>query len=400
MIIDIVQYILIGCLGFILGYQMLLSIIALRGKEQTSFTATRRRKFAIVLPAHNEEKVISKSLYSLFGLVYPKSLYDVFVVADNCTDNTANIAHGLGATVLERSSETERGKGHALRWAFDQIIAKEEGYEGIIVFDADSLISGHYLEVMNYYLENGSKVVQSSDLVLPKPGVRTSETIRIGFLLYNYVKPMGRKVLGFNMGLRGNGMCFSVEVLKDNPWQAWSLTEDVEYGLILILEGIAIDFAPEAYVWALMPESSKNAESQRERWEFGRYPLIRRYVPKLIKAIFVNRSLKPLDTLVDLITPPLVNTLLVTLLMLLVNMAGWAIGWLPVHFVYIWAGIVTMGILHLFVGLYAAGADKQLYKSILYIPWYAFWKIKIYLQAVVSSKKNKQWIRTTRETHV
>ncbi|MEX2363529.1 MAG: glycosyltransferase, partial [Balneolaceae bacterium] len=255
---------------------------------------------------------------------------------------------------------------------------------------------GNYLEVMNYYLENGSRVIQSSDLVLPQPGAWSSESIRIGFLLYNYVKPMGRKVLGFNMGLRGNGMCFAPEILREHPWQAWSLTEDVEYGLSLLLKGINIDFAPEANLWAQMPINAKNAESQRTRWELGRFPVISKYAPKLIRGFFTRKSLKNIDTFIDLITPPLVNLLLFVVAMLVLNFGLWLTGIIPLTFAWIWLGVTIMGLLHLFIGLLAAGADWQMYKSVLYIPVYVFWKLKVYITTWIKGSE-KHWVRTTRD---
>lgn len=394
---DLIQYILAGILGFLLGYQMLLSFFALRGKKIGTFTSDRCRKFAIVIPAHDEEKVIAKTLYSLSGLVYPKNLYDLIVVADNCTDDTAQIARNLGARVLERRDDRKRGKGYALRWIFNQILEWDKGYDAVIIFDSDSLVSGNYLEVMNYYLDNGSKVIQSSDLVLPQPGVWSSEATRIGFLLYNFVKPMGRKVLGFDMGLRGNGMCLSLDVIRDIPWEAWSLTEDVEYGLILLLNGVSIDFAPEANVWAQMPKNAQNAESQRKRWEIGRYPIIKKYAPKLLLASLRKKALRHFDTFIDLITPPLVNTLLLVLMICVLNLVLWGMGWISISFLWIWLTVALMGALHLLVGLYAAGADREAYKSLLYIPLYAFWKVKLYVKAS-TTKNEQQWIRTTRES--
>lgn len=396
-VIEYLQYGLAAGLGILLGYQMLLSFLALRGRKIQNFEASRKRKFAIVLPAHNEEKVIAKSLYSMSGLVYPRNLYDLIVIADNCTDNSAKIARSLGATVLERSNDHDCGKGYALRWAFDQILKWKNNYDAIIVFDSDSLVSGNYLEVMNYYMDHGSKVIQSSDLVLPQPGAWSSESTRIGFLLYNYVKPMGRKVLGLDMGLRGNGMCFSTQVLREIPWQAWSLTEDVEYGLTLQLEGIKIDFAPEAEVTAQMPTRAQNAESQRRRWEIGRYPVIRKYAPRLLAAVFTKRSIRYFDSFIDLITPPLVNTLLFVLLMCGLNVLLWAFGAIAASFIWIWVTIAAFGFLHLFVGLLAAGADRQLFRSLFYIPKYVFWKIKVYLKTLLNHRKGERWIRTTRE---
>ncbi|MEX2362233.1 MAG: glycosyltransferase family 2 protein, partial [Balneolaceae bacterium] len=140
-IYEVTQYILIAIGGGLLGYQMLLSFLALLGKDIKNFHTEKKRKFVIVIPAHNEEQVIAKTIYSLFGLVYPKSLYHLVVVADNCTDHTARIARKLGAKVLERTNKEKRGKGYALRWAFDQLLSGDEEYEGVIVLDSDSLIS-------------------------------------------------------------------------------------------------------------------------------------------------------------------------------------------------------------------------------------------------------------------
>lgn len=394
---EIIQYALIAAGGSLIGYQFILSVFAFKTKELENFETERQRKFAVFIPAHNEEEVIAKTLYSLFGLIYPVNLYDIIVVADNCTDKTAKIASNLGVRVLERSNEKERGKGYALRWAFDKVLNGDKKYDACVVLDADSLISGNFLEVMNYYLENGSEVIQSSDLVIPQPGAWSSESTRIGFLLYNYVKPMGRKALGLDMGLRGNGMCFSADVLKRHPWQAWSLTEDLEYGLFLMLKGIKIEFAPEANIWAQMPVNAKNAESQRTRWEMGRYPLIEKYSPQLLKAFFTKGSFKYLDTLLELITPPLVNLLLFVVFMFLLNGSLWLLGLETFTFTWIWLLITLTGGLYLLLGLIASGADKQLYKSILYIPVYVFWKVKVYVTALWKGR-NKQWIRTTRET--
>ena len=394
---EIIQYILIATGGGLIAYQLLLTLFAFRSKEVVDFATSGKRKFVVVIPAHNEEEVISKTLYSLFGLIYPVTQYDIVVVADNCTDKTAKISRSLGAKVLERYNDEKRGKGYALSWAFNEIQQWEENYDAYVVLDADSLISGNFLEVMNYYLENESQAIQSSDLVIPHPGAWSSESIRIGFLLYNYVKPMGRKALNFDMGLRGNGMCFSEAVVRNHPWKAWSLTEDLEYGLYLMLNDVKIDFAPEANIWAQMPVQAKNAESQRTRWEMGRYPLIKKYSGKFLKKFFTKGSFKYLDTFLELISPPLVNLLLFIVMMFTLNTGLWLLGLETLAFAWIWLAITIMGALHLLFGMLAAGADKQMYKSILYIPMYVFWKVKVYGTALFKGR-SQQWIRTTRET--
>lgn len=395
--IEGVHLLLLVLFGFLLGYQLLLVVLAFRVPVRHEFPVRNRRRFAIVVPAHNEEKMIAKTIYSLFGLIYSKNRYDLIVVADNCSDNTAKIARSLGVTVLERNNEGQRGKGYALRWAFDRILESSVQYDAIVVFDSDSLVSGNFLEVMNYYLEEGSEVIQSNDLVLPRPGVWSIETTRIGFLLYNYVKPMGRKAAGFNMGLRGNGMCFSTALLRRIPWQAWSLTEDFEYGLILMLKGIRIDFAPEAHVWAQMPLQASNAESQRARWEMGRYSIIRKYSGRFFTETIRRKSLRYFDVLIELVTPPFVNMMIVVLFFTLMSLLLALFGWLSTGFFWAWTGLVMLGFLYLFLGLWLCGADRDLYRSLLYIPIYVLWKMKLYVKTMISGRE-MNWIRTTRDS--
>lgn len=396
-IINIIYITFVAFFALLIGYHLFLSLLAVFSKDKQRFETSEKRKFAIVIPAHNEEKMIAKTIYSLNGLIYPKRLYDIIVVADNCTDETAKIAQNLEATVYERTNKKKKGKGYVLRWIFDRILNSSDNYDGIIVVDSDSLISGNFLEVMNYYLENGSRVIQSSDLVLPQPGNWSVEITRIGFLLYNYVKPLGRKVLSLNTDLKGNGMCFSSQVLKEIPWQAWSLTEDAEYGLILILRGEKIDFAPEAVVWAQMPVEAKNAESQRSRWEQGRFQLAKKYTYRFLKESFKRKSFKMFDTFIDLMTPPFVNTMIGIISLTSLAVILWLLDFTAFYHVLIWTGLLSLGMLYLFIGLYAAKADKNIYKSLIYIPLYALWKIKLLVKNFHKGYE-LNWVRTTRDT--
>lgn len=383
-------------LVFLIAYQLLLCVMA-TGNRAIMDLHPPSSHFVVVVPAHNEEKVIARTLYSIFGLVYPRHLFELLVVADNCTDATAEIARELGAEVLTRESDSCRGKGYALRLAFDHILQNKKHCHAVIVIDADSLVSGNYLQVMNHYLREGSLVVQSSDLVLPQPGAWSSEMTRIGFLLFNYIRPLGRKKLGLDVGLRGNGMCFSVDVLKQCPWQAWSLTEDLEYGLELQLRGFRIDFAAGAVVWARMPAQASHAESQRARWEMGRLPLIKKYSGLLLRKFVRNRSFRYADSMISLIMPPLVNVQLLILVLFALAGIGWVAGLTPAIYGIIFFSLFVAGILDLLAGLYIAGADRHLYKTLCYIPVYALWKMKVYVKAFMGSDRHR-WIRTSRES--
>lgn len=396
-IVEIIQILLIVIIGPIILYQTFLGLIAFRAKLITDFGKKNNTTFAIIIPAHNEEKMIAKTIYSLNGIIYPQTKYDVYVVADNCSDNTAEISRHLGVHVLERSDLTKKGKGYALRWAFDKLLSEYDKYDAYVVIDSDSLISGNYLQVMDHYINSGSRVIQSSDLVLPQKNNWSSEATRIGFILFNYVRPLGRKFLGFDMGLRGNGMCFTKEVLKKIPWQSWALTEDLEYGLILLLNGERIHFAPEATVWAHMPLKSENARSQRERWEEGRKDITKSYSKTFLKESLRKRSIAFFDVFIDLITPPFVNTMLIISLLLVFSLILSIIFPSTIYYAVIWAILLFIGFIHLLLGLRLVHADRDLYKSVLYIPIYVIWKIKVIVKALFSDKP-KTWVRTSRES--
>lgn len=396
-IVDIIQILLIVLIGPIILYQLFLGIVAFRTKLIKEFDKNNETTFAIIIPAHNEEKMIAKTIYSINGIIYPQTKYEVFVVADNCSDNTAHIAKHLGVNVLERIDSSKKGKGYALRWAFDKLLSEQDKYDAFIVIDSDSLISGNYLHVINHYIKQGSRVIQSSDLVLPQKNNWSSEATRIGFILFNYVRPLGRKYLGFDMGLRGNGMCFTKEVLAEIPWQSWALTEDLEYGLILLLKGERITFAPEATVWAHMPLKADNAESQRERWEKGRKDITKSYSRTFLRKSIEKRSIAFLDVFIDLITPPFVNTMLIISVLLICSIVLSFL--MPINGIYavIWALFLIIGFVHLLLGLKLVHADKDLYKSVLYIPIYVIWKVKVLVKTLFSDKP-KTWVRTNRES--
>jgi cellulose synthase/poly-beta-1,6-N-acetylglucosamine synthase-like glycosyltransferase len=383
--------------GFFVVYLTALSVLALFVRPKREFPAARKRRFALVVPAHNEELSIARTLASLLAIDYPKELFTVIVVADNCTDATASLARSAGANVRERTDTTLRGKGYALRWCFDQILRETPPYDAVVVIDADSIASANFLTVMNHYLERGAGAIQCSDMVAPLPGAWSSEVTRLGFTLYNHVRPLARSLFGFSAGLRGNGMCFSAATLRDHPWNTYSLNEDLEYGLVLLLRGVPVVFAPEALVLATMPATAANAESQRSRWERGRFPVIRRYTWPLVALSARTLSLRPLDALIELIIPPFVNLiaaiLALTLLTAVLSVTGYSGAF---SFLVAWEILLVLGVAHVLIGLVAAGADRDLYRTLLAIPRYAVWKLLLYTK-FVRRRPSTEWVRTTRE---
>ncbi len=397
-IITLVDMLFLVPLVFFSLYLSMLTLLALfRKVRQFDRKPANYRRFAVLVPAHDEEAVIEQTVASLKEIDYPGDKFDILVIADNCTDRTAGISRAMGAKVFERFDQVKKGKGFALRWCLDQILASVPHYDGFVVVDADTVVSKNFLSVMNHYLYEGAECIQSSDMVVPQPGSWSPEMTRVAFILHNYVRPLGKLTLGCSSGLNGNGMCFSRKLIETMPWNAYSRVEDLEHSLQLAIDNIRVQFAPEAVVRAIMPSDSKNAETQRRRWEMGRFPLILKYTKPLILEAFRKRSIMILDMLVELVTPAFLNIFLLTLIMTGVNMGALLIGasWLfPIA--AIWTVALLLEIFHVLGGLKAARADRGTYLVLMKLPKYAAWKLGLYFKTWLRGDE-KQWVRTARD---
>jgi 1,2-diacylglycerol 3-beta-glucosyltransferase len=397
MVFEIIEIIFLFVAGSLCLYLALLSILSIFVRQITLRQPLTLHRFAIVVPAHDEELSIERTINSLNKIEYPKTHFDVIVVADNCSDRTPEIAKAIGSKVFVRTNASQRGKGYALRWCFDIILGQEYPYDAVAVVDADSVVSVNFLTVLNQYLNDGSEAIQVSDMVEPNPGNWSSEVTRLGFTLYNYVRPLGRKLLKCSAGVRGNGMCFSAKTLREMPWSTYSLNEDLEYGLVLLLNGIKTDFAPETFVLATMPSQARHAVNQRSRWEKGRFPVIKKYGMKLLSESVKKLSYRIFDAFIELITPAFVNLfgfvfvmLIITGFMVILGLKSYVL-----YFLF-WCAVCFLCVIHVVIGLYAARVDMELLKAFLYMPKYILWKFKVYFKIFRGQSQN-EWVRTTRE---
>lgn len=398
LLLHIAEIAALAVLGGLTGYLALLSLLSLAARRRPPARTGTPLRLAVMIPAHDEEAAIGRTLRSVSALDYPPERTETFVVADNCTDRTAEVARAHGATVLERTDADRRGKGQALRWAFDDLLGRDPAWDGFVVIDADSTISRNFLRVMDAHLASGAEAVQAADLVEPNPESWSSEVTRLGFTLYNYARPLGRSVFGGSAGLRGNGMGFGAGLLRRVPWNAFGVTEDLQYGLELVLRGVPVRFAPSATVLATMPSEAENAESQRARWEQGRAPVRGRYGPLLLSAFLRRGSFRLLDAWIDLMTPPFVQLMAIVGAALLLHAAASA--FFPEFFLpYLaaWAAVVAAGLVHVLAGLVSARADARLYGALLAVPRFALWKFLLRRKRRTTAPPS-EWVRTTRET--
>ena len=138
-------------------YYLVLGLLGLFRKEEKK-NYTPKNKFALLIAAHNEEVVIGSLIESMLKLDYPKDMYDIFVIADNCTDDTAKISKGYGVNVCERFAEDKRGKGYALEWMFAKLFKMDKKYDAVAIFDADNLVHKDFLKEMNSKMRKDIKL--------------------------------------------------------------------------------------------------------------------------------------------------------------------------------------------------------------------------------------------------
>ncbi len=265
-------------------------------KKKVKKSYKPEKSFALIVAAHNEENVIGKIIESLKELEYPEELYDIFIIADNCTDNTAKIANTYGGVnVFERFNKTNRGKGYALDWMFDKIFKMEKKYDSIAIFDADNIVSKNFLSEMNNKLKDGYKVVQGYiDSKNPHDSWIT-QSYSISFWSANRVFQLARQNLGLSNQIGGTGFVVETETLKELGWGATCLTEDLEFTCKLVLNGHKVGWSHEAVVYDEKPLTLKQSWNQRKRWMQGFVDVSSRYMFKLLKKAIVKRDFVAFD---------------------------------------------------------------------------------------------------------
>jgi cellulose synthase/poly-beta-1,6-N-acetylglucosamine synthase-like glycosyltransferase len=383
--------ILVGLAPFLVtAYLLLLTAAACVPRRRGAPTGSGARRFAILIPAHNEQALIGRLLDNLKGLDYPASKVDVWVVADNCDDSTASIARQRGARVLERFDTSQQAKGFALRWLLEQLAQRGLRYDAYVVLDADSVVAPNFLRSMDAHLDVGSQVIQAYYSVLNAHDSPFASLRYAALAAIHYLRPLGRSALGLSIGLKGNGMCFASSVLERFPWQWFTLAEDVEFHLALVRAGVRVDFAPETWVLADMPVTLAQAASQNSRWERGRLQLLRRVVPGLLRIAVRRRSPVVFDAAIEQLIPPQSVTLALSGMSLVLGLV------LHVPAAAGLGGFSLLGqSMYLMTALVLVRAPLRVYSAFAYVPVYLLWKMGIYARAL-ALPKSERWVRTAR----
>lgn len=350
--------------------------------------------FRIIVPAHNEEHGLGATLESLSSLDYPDHLYEVHVVADNCTDQTASVARNHDARVYERTDTAHRGKGAALVWLIDQLPEIDDSV--LVVIDADcvvapDMLSQFHIELPPYAAVQGHTRIDGADSG-GALGFRAA-----AFSVRNYLRPLGRLGLGGSSFLFGTGMAIRESVVRSHAWSN-ELAEDLEFSARLLLDGETIGFARNAELVTAMPTSLEESESQHERWTAGRRNVASRWIPDLLRAAVARRHRRSwayIDAAVDLSMPALSVQVLVTFaggILSVVGTRGRLRRWLVGVAV---TALVTV-VAHVLHALRATQAPAGVYRSLALAPRNLVWQAKI----LIRTRMNRPgtWVRTPRDS--
>jgi len=359
---------------------------------EASQTGEPGTSFLVLIPAHNEEEGIRSTLHSLRQLEYPPSLYRVIVIADNCQDETAAVVREEGFECWVRQVPEACGKGHALRWALDR--AGELAFDGAVFLDADTCPAPNFLLALDRALARGVSAAQ--------PLYEFELSDRSGFSLLAVASKRAedkliwgpRQRLGLAIFLQGNGFCLRRAVLEQVPWTAYSIVEDLEYSLELMLRGVQIDYLPSARVISRLTRSATDALPQRVRWASGTLQVIIRYLPRLLLAALKQRDLRLAEASV---------ALLLTSRMVLVYAGLLALGFSflaapPTGVIAVWVMVVAAALLQFAYFLCVLGTVRREgsgWRGFVFLPIYLGWLLLVQLLAALGVRR-KVWTRTSR----
>ena len=349
--------------------------------------------FKVLIPAHNEELLIGRILRSVRNQDYPKELYDVLVVADNCTDQTVMIAEREGFRALERKDSSLAGKGYAIKYGLEYL--KNESYDAVFIIDADSIVDEAALRELDRAIQQGARIMQCYNGLANPDDSWFTRLMDVSRTLGNAVLGPAKEKTGLSSNLMGNGMCFVRDAIDRYGWDAFTVGEDWEYYAKLVMKGERIAFVNKARVYHRESIDLEQATSQRLRWSSGRFAIAAKYGIRLFFNGIKSGSIMKMDSATPLLLPNPSLGISLTLLMLMVcsvvpfsGYKGIMIGWIGLltilQFAFFLVGIV-----------YVKNRKKKL-TALLFAPVFLIWKSGLDLLSVAGIGR-KFWVRTERK---
>lgn len=382
---------------FFWSYWMFISFFGF-GKARQLREKIPQKRFLLLVPAHNEEKVIGSLVENLLNLDYPNELYDVVVIADNCTDNTAKISRELGVGVIEHTSPPDepKGKPYGIKYAIDVIgddLTKK--YDGIAFFDADNLVTLNYLKEMNNHLINGDRLIQCYlDSKNPNDNWVTL-SYATSYYYMNRSWQLAKSRLGLGNAIGGTGFCVDTHLLKEVGWTARSLTEDLEFTMQCLLRGIPAKWSHHSRVYDEKPEGFKASCVQRLRWARGHWDVCFKYTWKLFIRAILKFDIRAFDGVMYLLNPGKIVLATITSGMLVLSYFAKELGF---HSLSLPAWLWLIFLLYNFAYISLSAAFDSLKrinkaKAILSLLIFNYSYIPLFVWAFLTTK-NKTWVRT------
>ncbi|NLL38993.1 MAG: glycosyltransferase family 2 protein [Clostridiales bacterium] len=307
-------------------YQVLYVLIALPKGRRSLNGNIELKRYAVLIAARNEERVLPNLIHSIREQEYPPELIDIFVVADNCTDGTALVAGKSGAIVWERNNIEKIGKGYALEFLFERIRV-EYGYRkyaGYLILDADNLLDRRYIFEMNKSMSEGKKILTSYRNSKNFDSNWISAGYSLWFLREAKFLNRPRQRVGASCAISGTGFMISRDIVERNGgWKHFLLTEDIEFTVDSLLKGDTIGICETAVLYDEQPVSFRQSCRQRLRWSKGYLQVFKKYGPALIRTFFQKGSFSCFDMIMS--TLPAVA---LTLFGVAINMTGLLYGFL------------------------------------------------------------------------
>jgi cellulose synthase/poly-beta-1,6-N-acetylglucosamine synthase-like glycosyltransferase len=346
----------------------------------------------VLIPAHNEEAGLDRMLRAILPTLGPRD--EILVVADNCTDRTADVARECGVRAVERFDSTKRGKGFAL--AFGVRSLRDRPPEALVILDADCRVNDQTIQLLAAEALRSGRPAQALFLSDdPARGATLGAVSRLGFRFKNLVRPAGLARAGGPCHLLGSGMSFPWKLVEQIDWDTPSLAEDMELGIDLALRGYPARFCPEVGVWTELPAGTRASVQQRTRWEQGHLRTLVSRLPRLVISALRQRRLDLLLLALDMCIPPFSLLVLAWCGGLVATTAAW--WWLGASplFAQIFAGLGVAMVLSVLAGWWVYCRDQISLVALLAAPLYMLRKLPIYVKFFLA-RGERRWIRGER----
>jgi cellulose synthase/poly-beta-1,6-N-acetylglucosamine synthase-like glycosyltransferase len=375
----------------VLLIQVLASLTQPRPVPTPTFADAFPGRITVLIPAHNESSGLLPTLHTVLTQLGPQDR--CLVVADNCSDDTANQARAAGVEVIERHDSVHRGKGFALDFGLQHI--RSHPPEVVVIVDADCLLSSGSLYQLAHRCIQQQRPVQAYYPMLPpeSPSLKM-RVAAFAWQVKNFTRPLGMFALQLPCQLMGTGMAFPWPLLAHANLANGDLVEDMKLGIDLARTGHPPIFCPSACVTSYFPSTVQGAQSQRTRWEHGHLQTIFKEVPRLLWQSLRERNLSLMAMALDLAVPPLA---LLTLMVLLTLGGSAAVMYFGGPSTAWWLSLLIFGLLTVCVGFawWQVGRTYLTFLDLLKIPIYVLWKIPLYFKYL--ARKQVEWVRSQRD---